>query len=617
MTTIVYSDPLVPPLLADGALGACRHDTLARLLPHLQTRALSPGETLFTSGDTADNAYLRLEGEITLHYGREPHAAEGLLGEEAGLPVECHQGTAIATSPAKVAVIPARELRQLTKTNPALPTLLQKRLLTRLHGQQPSPAPATSAQPVKTAKHGNWQPVVGWACALLWPMLILLMAGSWGLDENAVLFLAIFSSTVAMWVFSLVDDYVPGLFALFAILILNLAPPSQILSGFASDGFFLALSILGVSTVMTASGLSYRIQLWLLLKLPDRPLWRNLALFIAGAALTPVVPSANGRCALVAPLVGDMTDLLRAPKGGQTATQLAASAFTGATSLSSIFLTSKSVNFVVFGLLSIQAQNQFQWLNWLLGNLAVGVLLIGLQLGAVFLWYRNDQTMALPKGQVAAQLILLGKMTPKEWASLAGILFFSIGVATTALHKIAPAWMALALLYVLLLFGFLNKKEFKEKVDWPFLMYLGGLIGISSGFSAVGLDLWLGEHLADLGGMMRTNLSLFLLLLFAILFVLRLAMPINAAIVICATVFMPLAEIYGANPWIIGVSILLLGEMWFLPYQCSYYLQFREALGRPGLYDERSLLRFNGVMNGVKLLALYGSIPYWQWLGLL
>jgi DASS family divalent anion:Na+ symporter len=148
-------------------------------------------------------------------------------------------------------------------------------------------------------------------------------------------------------------------------------------------------------------------------------------------------------------------------------------------------------------------------------------------------------------------------------------------------------------------------------------MYLGGLIGITGGFNAVGLDKWLALHLVGLGGFMRGNLGLFLLALFATLFIVRLAVPISATIVIAATVFMPLAETSGVNAWVVGMAILMLGEMWFFPYQCSYYLQFREIALRRGSYDEKSFLAYNAFMNAVKLLALYASLPWWKWLGLL
>ena len=44
--------------------------------------------------------------------------------------------------------------------------------------------------------------------------------------------------------------------------------------------------------------------------------------------------------------------------------RLTASVMGGASLMSAIFLSSKSVNFLIFGLLPLQEQARFQWLYW-------------------------------------------------------------------------------------------------------------------------------------------------------------------------------------------------------------------------------------------------------------
>src|SRR5208337_4827426 len=100
-------------------------------------------------------------------------------------------------------------------------------------------------------------------------------------------------------------------FALLVPLAMGLAPPHIILSGFASDGFFMAMSFLGLGTVLLSSGLSYRGLLLLLRRLPDTQFWHNIGLLLTGILLTPMIPSANGRVALAGPFAADMVDILR------------------------------------------------------------------------------------------------------------------------------------------------------------------------------------------------------------------------------------------------------------------------------------------------------------------
>jgi di/tricarboxylate transporter len=74
-----------------------------------------------------------------------------------------------------------------------------------------------------------------------------------------------------------------------------------------------------------------------------------------------------------------------------------------------------------------------------------------------------------------------------------------LGIVTSSIHKVPPPWLGFAMLFGLLLCGTLRKKELKEKVDWTFLLYLGGITGIVAAFNYLGLDTVLGAALPGLG----------------------------------------------------------------------------------------------------------------------
>jgi DASS family divalent anion:Na+ symporter len=112
--------------------------------------------------------------------------------------------------------------------------------------------------------------------------------------------------TVVMWIFSLLPEFVPALFVVLISILLGVVPPEVALSGFGSKSFFMALRILGLSVVITVSGLSYRALLVLLRIGPANKVWYNICLFATGVALTPVVPTANGRISIVTPFLVDL-----------------------------------------------------------------------------------------------------------------------------------------------------------------------------------------------------------------------------------------------------------------------------------------------------------------------
>jgi di/tricarboxylate transporter/CRP-like cAMP-binding protein len=635
-----YEAAVLNPILDDPILSRGSYTALARLLPHVAERLFSHGEKIFTEGDPADYLYLIRKGKVALDSAEPTHVVvrdgegnlvtvdgrqrglgpkkvtlnDGHFGEEAGTDAPEYLCDATAASALSVLMIPRAKLANVIAESPVLRAEFYTSLMDRFGGHSVRRKKGAAAAAARAG--GGWMQVWGWLAAIVAPALLLAFGSQLGFDRGATAFLAILSATIMMWAFNLMDEYVPVLFALLSTLILGLVPASVALSGFASEGFFMAMSILGLGALIVASGLSYRFLLMLLRYLPNRPFWHHAGLVFTGFLLTPVVPSMNARIALVGPFMTDMADILRLKPRGGGATEMAVAAFAGATLLSPVFLTSKSVNFVVFGLLPAQAQEEFSWLAWALGGAAYAVAMLVIYIALVMLTFRGKTLPVLSKDQVAVQLKLLGGLKRRELAAIVGIVFFTIGVITSSFHRIPTSWLGLAILYGLLLFGFLRKDEFKEKIDWTLLVYLGGLGGITAVFESLGLGKWLAAYLSFLGDYMRSDFAEFVLVFLGIMFLVRLVLPINATIVICAAILMPLATISGVHPWAIGFVVLAFGELWFLPFQCSYYTQFRDAAAKSTAYDEKTFLRLNALLNVLKLAAVLASISYWEHLGL-
>jgi DASS family divalent anion:Na+ symporter len=106
-------------------------------------------------------------------------------------------------------------------------------------------------------------------------------------------------------------------------------------------------------------------------------------------------------------------------------------------------------------------------------------------------------------------------------------------------------------------------------------------------------------------------------MLTAAIFIVRLALPINAVVVIFAALLIPTAVNIGVNPWLIGFIILLMSESFIWPYQASYFVMFISIAGPKGQADDKRLIWMNFAIILIKLAAIYASIPYWQYLGLL
>lgn len=604
-------------MLLDSApiLSRFSSEAKARLLPMSRVESLAPGDVLFKIGDAIQDIFLVLEGEIDIARQHEASVvgAQCYLGEEAALGCARYMSSAAARGPARVLRISHHALAKPLANNPSVRRDLWLSLVSHFADKMVS-TEAGAGKSVRKDK-SDTMASLGWVVSLLLPAAVLAGGDSFGLTQEFKMFLAIMCATVAMWIFRLVPEFVPGFFALLSIIVLGLAPMQVILSGFSSPGFFMAMSVLGMSAVVITSGLSLRILLLLLRYTPHNQFCYELNLLAVGILLTPIVPTGNGRVALTTPLLADMLHTTRCAHGGRAATRLSAAAFTGSTLFSGIFLTSKSANFVVFGLMSAQLQEQFQWLYWLYAGSVSGIVMLIVYLLVSQFMFRNKESLPLSNQVIDMQLKVLGPMSMKEWAAAAGVVLFGIAVATSSIHKLGPAWLALTVLYGLMLFNFLRPDEFRESVDWPFLMFLGGLVGLVNAMLYMGVDKALGAQLAWTASLMHDNLNLFILTLTGIILAMRFVLPINLTMVICATIFMPIANLSGINPWFVGFIILTIGECWFFAYQNASYTLFKKISDSP--YDERNFLILNVLTTIIKLVGIYASIPFWRHLGIL
>ncbi len=588
----------------------------ARLASHADFAEAVGGETLFQEGSRADRVYLIVEGAVQLtRQGRElANVARGFVGLEAVVGRDVYITEAIADSSVKALSFPGRALLEHAPEHAAerFYRALFDQCVGKFEPMEEKPSQAGSQ------KSSVFQ-TVGWLTVLAAPALVYAACSRADMDSRSVNFLTIFTATTVMWIFRLMPEFIPAVFLVLSSIILGVAPFKTVLSGFSSGSFFMALSVFGLGYVLVRSGLTYRLALWLLKRAPPSRWGYETAMLAVGALLTPVLPSANGRVALTQPLLEDIYKTLRYRRGGVAVASLSAAAFSGLSLFSAMFLTSKSINFAVYDLFPAQVKYQFTWGYWLFAALAAGaVLLAGHYLFSALI-FRSEEKPQLLKESVRIQRGVIGPMDRTEWIAFLGISLFIIGALSSSLHKIQPPWIGLAILYLMLSLGVLSKQEMRRGIDWPFLLMLAGMISIVKTMSALGLDKELSKQLTWLGAFMAEDIYLFAIALAAAIFIIRLIVPNNATVILMCTLLLPIADEQGVSPWVVAFYVLLISDGWFMPYQCSYYIAFREEGARGGapLYGEKRLLVYNACINATRVIAALATIPFWRMIGLL
>ncbi len=581
-------------------------------------RVYVPKDTVIYTEDAVGSfVYFIANGEVLLgnERGQVVKKAGESFGEEIYLGSDHYVSTAKALSDVTIYMVPKISLEQVNlhenKTSDGLFASFLRQYIK---------IPLINERPKKTVTKDlvGWGDIFGWICTILLPLAIYYALEKSAITQESRLFLSFLGCSISMWMFRLFPEFIPGVFLLMSTLMFGIAPASVVLSGLSSETFLLIMAVFVISLLITTSGLTHRFIFFFTHMVSNSMLGLNIVIFMIGTVLTPMVPSIVSRCVLVTPLVAKMVHNLNINNKSFLSVQFAASAFFGCSIFANVILSSSLMNFVILGLLPVQEQDQFQWFGWLK---AAGVY--GLIVAVGYFVFMLATMMMSKKKEIkhsvfSEQLQALGGLRREEITGIIGMVVLTIGLLTNSIHKIHPSIVTLFVMFCIFGFGFISKKQFQREVDWPFLIFMASAVSITATIKYLGMDVWLAQYLKILTSS-GNNATLFLTYICILTLIIRVFLPIAPAIVLLSTTFIPLASNEGVNPWLVTFIILVAADMWFIPYQNSFYIIFEEAglLNNQLFYDRKKFIFFNVFVGIIKLGAFYISIPYWKSLGLM
>jgi divalent anion:Na+ symporter, DASS family len=459
--------------------------------------------------------------------------------------------------------------------------------------------------------------VVGWALVFGLPPLVYVFALASGLSVPAAIFAALLAAIVLLWVFELVEEFVPGLVVVVAALFVGLAPADVALAGFSSPSLLLLVGVYALSAVISSSGLSYRVALRLLLRLPDKPVWHQVTLLASGYLLSPAMPSTHARLSLLMPVYGHMAAGLKLPPRGPAITALLAATFGGAALFAPMMATSKGANIAALNLVPAQVRAEFSGFFWLV---AAGVAALGVTAIHLLVLPRLFPTGAeapLPRADMQRELAEIGPLKPAEWIAAGSFVFFVAGCVTVGWHHVKPAYLAGCVLLALLMTRTLLRKDFQRQLDWPQIFFLLGIDSVMRIMDYLGLAQALAAGVAHVFNFVGGRVAVFILVALAVTLAVRLVLPVIAGMLVAAMILLPLAAAQGIPPWICVFCTAVFSEISFFRHQGTNGIRQIRAAGLFDEADERGFLRYNMVMNAARVGVVYASIPWWMWLGVL
>lgn len=637
--------------------------SLARLAAQLEPVAVSSGEAVFREGDEPDGLYIVTRGQFGL-YASSPETGQVRLasvlpgdtfGEMALLTDEPRSASAIAETEAEALCLERARFLRLLGQEPgvarALGAILSRRLraarrtLQRaglsVHPEgvaesvaEEAPGDTAEVQARLAAPAGEAAQAPAWRSRRPRPSTLGLVLGAgallvgWvtppppGLSVEGWRALATLLAAVPLLALEALPDGIVALALAATWVVGGVATPRTALSGFATPTWAMMVSVLAVGAAVAATGLLYRLALWAVAHAWGGFLGQVAALGLAGLVVSPAVPNATARVALIAPAVSELVEALGYAPASRAAAGLAMATLAGFGQMVAVFLTSSSSALLVYAVLPEDARMGLNWIAWAVRAAPThACLLLGL-LGAV-LWLYAPRRGEAPLVRSAAgepyglalQRALLGAPSRRELAALGVASTLLLGFVTQPLHGVDPAWLAVLSLAVLAAAGVLAAEDLRA-VNWSFVLLFGILASMVEVFASVGLDRWLAglatAAVGDLADHPLGFVAALTLLCYGVSFVLRW----QAAAPLLTIALAPLASAGGIDPWVVAMVALVACNTFFLPYQSTIYLALYHGTGGR-LFTHAQARPFALAYGVVTLAALCASVPFWRLLGLM
>jgi len=612
--------------------------TLAKLAAHLEVVPVDAGSAVVHQGGPGDAFYLVVKGTFGVYVAADgdescvntlgPGAPFGEMALLSGRP---RSATVRAETAAEVLRLERSRFLDLVRREPQVGLALAGTLCERLRrAQVPGddtteavssdsdvPAPPILMPAPRPSRRPNLG-TLGLAVAAVVILVTWLTPSPPGLTRAGWRAVGTLVAAVPILALDAMPEGILALSLAAAWVLGGVAPVNVALSGFASTSWVLLVSVLAMGAAIAASGLLYRIALWIVAHSPGGYMGQLAALSVGGVLVGPAVPNATGRVTLIAPALRELVEALGYAPGSRQAAGLAMATLIGFGQLVGVFLTSSTTALLVFAVLPADTRRDLSWLTWATRALPTSVILVAGLIAAVIWLYRprGAERVARPRpGALELQRALLGPPSRAEQLSLLAATWLVFGFVTQPWHRIEPGWIAALALGALALTGVVNAETLRS-VNWSFVLLFGTLASLSSVFTTAAVDRWVaGAVSASVRGLAGTPVvfvGALTLLCFAVSLVLRW----QAAAPLLTIALGPVAAAAGISPFIVGLVTLIACNGFFLPYQSTTYLALYHGTGG-GLFTHRQA-RLAALAYGVStLVALCASVPVWRAMGLL
>ncbi len=299
--------------------------------------------------------------------------------------------------------------------------------------------------------------------------------------------------TIGLLATAVIPEYLTALVLFLAAMLLKVAPPGIIFSGFQSTAVWLVFSGLVIGVAITGTGLGKRIAVRLAGHLGGSYARIISGMIVVGVAFAFIMPSAMGRVALIVPITVALADHFGFKAGSNGRTGLILAALLGTFIPAFSILPANVPNMILAGMAESQLNTPLLYGEYLARHFPVfGILKAILIVAAIILIYPDQPSVTIQSTTDES-----GPMQPQEkWLTFVLAILLLLWM-TDFIHHVSPAWIGLAGAVLLLLprLGIVTAMQFNTKVNFGSIFFVAGVIGLGSIIKYSGLGAYIGKGL--------------------------------------------------------------------------------------------------------------------------
>lgn len=378
---------------------------------------------------------------------------------------------------------------------------------------------------------------------------------------------------MGLWATGVLPEALTALLFFALAVLLEVAKPEVIFSGFTSGTLWLVLGGLVIAEAVRMTGLGERIaRVALGTRVWTYPQLVTAAVLVA-VVLAFLMPATVGRILLLVPILAAVAERHGLPPGTPGHNGVLFATIVASFQCGTAILPANAPNLVLAGAAETLYGVQLIYAEYLWAQFPVMGLIKGALIAALVCWVFPAQTSG------AGAATELRPMSSNE-KRLAVIVLVSLALwASDFLHGIRPGWIALAAAVVTLLprIGAVPATIFQERIKFGTFFYIGGILGLGAVMLDTGLSKAIGDALLGVvrlehGGDAANFTQLALLATVASMIVTNPAQPalmsplaghfaeaagwpLQAALMTMAVGFSTLLFPYQAPPMVVGMQM--------------------------------------------------------------